>query len=115
MGSLILTILLSMSGTAMLEGSTETSDRAKAYYHFSLSRFHREGTAHERAVEELNKALSHDPESSELHSWLALSLAETNQLQAAIDACRESIKLDAENPEPHLLLGKIYLTFVQQG
>ena len=115
MSSLILTILLSMLGTAILEGSTETSDRAKAYYHFSLSRFHREGTAHERAVEELKKALRHDPESSELHSWLALSLAETNQLQAAIDACRESIKLDAENPEPHLLLGKIYLTFVQQG
>lgn len=115
MGSLILTILLSMPGTAVLEGSTETPNRAKAYYHFSLSRFHREGTAHERAIEELKKALNHDPESSELHSWLALSLAETNQLRAAIDACRKSIKLDAENPEPHLLLGKIYLTFVQQG
>ena len=116
MSSLILTILLSMPGTAVLkEGSTETSDRAKAYYHFSLSRFHREGAAHERAVEELKKALNHDPESSELHSWLALSLAETNQLRAAIDSCRKSIKLDAENPEPRLLLGKIYLTLVQQG
>ena len=109
MTALLLTALLIVLPTVQSPTDPGShSEQARAYYHFGLAQFLRLEGEHERAIEELNRALEYDPESSSLHFSLAQSLADTGLLDESINECKKAIKLDSLNPDPHFLLGLIY-------
>lgn len=89
--------------------------RAQAYYHFSLSQWHRLEGDDEEAIQELHRALEYDSDSSSLHFSLAQTLADTGRLEDAERECRRAIELDPEDSEPHFLLGLIHRSHFQRG
>ena len=91
------------------------SEKAQAYYHFSLAQFLRLEGEQQRATEELRKALEYDPESSSLHFSLAQSLADAGFLEESTRECKRAIELDSESADPHFLLGLINKSLFQRG
>lgn len=84
-------------------------DRARSYYHYSLSKWFEESGDLDRAESEMRKAVQYNDSSSLLRVEWAGALFKNRNVKDAIAECREAIRLDPKNPESHWLLGYIYI------
>ncbi|HZQ69526.1 MAG TPA: tetratricopeptide repeat protein [Terriglobales bacterium] len=124
------TSLLLLAGTALAQQQPATpkteakpsspaahkTDRAAAYYHYSLAHMYEEQVAvygrsdlANKAIEEYRLAIDADPTSEYLTSGLAELYAKTGRIHDAVVEAQDILKRDPNNLEAHKLLGRIYL------
>jgi len=124
------TLLLLLAGSALAQQApaapktdakpaappTHKTDRAAAYYHYSLAHMYEEQVAvygrsdlANKAIEEYRLAIEADPTSEYLTSGLAELYAKTGRIHDAVVEAQDIIKRDPNNLEAHKLLGRIYL------
>ena len=92
------------------------TDRAAAYYHYSLAHMYEEMVAMygraeyaTKAIEEYRLAIENDPSSEYLNAGLAELYAKTGRIRDAVLEAQDIIKRDPNNLEARKLLGRIYL------
>ena len=105
--------------TANAEGVKATphkTDKAAAYYHYSMAHMYEELVAiygrpeyANKAIEEYHLAIENDPSSEYLNSGLAELYAKTGRIRDAVVEAQDIIKRDPNNLEARKLLGRIYL------
>ncbi len=92
------------------------TDKAAAYYHYSVAHMFEELVAiygrpeyANKAIEEYRLAIENDPNSEYLNSGLAELYAKTGRIRDAVVEAQDILKRDPNNLEAHKLLGQIYL------
>jgi len=92
------------------------TDRAAAYYHYSVAHMYEDQFAvynrsdlATKAIEEYRLAIDADPTSEYLTSGLAELYAKTGRIRDAVLEAQDILKKDPTNLEAHKLLGRIYL------
>ena len=92
------------------------TDRASAYYHYSVAHMYEDQFAvynrsdlATKAIEEYRLAIDADPTSEYLTSGLAELYAKTGRIRDAVLEAQDILKKDPDNLEAHKLLGRIYL------
>ena len=92
------------------------TDRASAYYHYSVAHMYEDQFAvynrsdlATKAIEEYRLAIDADPTSEYLTSGLAELYAKTGRIRDAVLEAQDILKKDPGNLEAHKLLGRIYL------
>src|SRR5437016_11950533 len=98
------------------QSSSRKTDRAAAYYHYTLAHMDEEQVAvygrsdlANKAIEEYRQAIDADPTSEYLTAGLAELYAKTGRIRDAVLEAQDIIKRDPNNLEAHKLLGRIYL------
>jgi tetratricopeptide (TPR) repeat protein len=96
--------------------SPRKSDRAAAYYHYTVAHMYEEQVTvygrsdlANKAIEEYRLAIESDPGSEFLTSGLAELYVKTGRIRDAVLEAQDIIKRDPKNLEAHKLLGRIYL------
>src|ERR1700730_5874194 len=92
------------------------TDRASAYYHYSVAHMYEDQFAvynrsdlATKAIEEYRLAIDADPTSEYLTAGLAELYAKTGRIRDAVIEAQDILKRDPSNLEAHKLLGRIYL------
>jgi tetratricopeptide (TPR) repeat protein len=92
------------------------TDRAAAYYHYTLAHMYEEQVTiygrselANKSMEEYRLAIEADPSSEFLTSALAELYVKTGRIRDAVLEAQDIIKRDPNNLEAHKLLGRIYL------
>ena len=92
------------------------TDRAAAYYHYTVAHMYEEQVTvygrsdlANKAIEEYRLAIDADPSSEFLTSGLAELYVKTGRIRDAVLEAQDIIKRDPKNLEAHKLLGRIYL------
>ena len=92
------------------------TDKAAAYYHYSVAHMYEELVAiygrpefANKAIEEYHLAIENDPSSGYLTAGLAELYAKTGRIREAVVEAQDIVKHDPNNLEAHKLLGRIYL------
>ena len=92
------------------------TDRAAAYYHYTLAHMYEEQVTiygrselANKSLEEYRLAIEADPSSEFLTSALAELYVKTGRIRDAVLEAQDIIKRDPNNLEAHKLLGRIYL------
>jgi tetratricopeptide (TPR) repeat protein len=92
------------------------TDRAQAYYHYSLAHIYEELAAMSgrseyanKAIEEYRQAIQNDPHSEYLNSGIAELYFKTGRIRDAVVEAQDVIARDPNNVEARKLLGRIYL------
>jgi tetratricopeptide (TPR) repeat protein len=92
------------------------TDKAAAYYHFTLAHMYEEQVAvygrsdlASKAIEEYRAAIDADPSSEYLTAALAELYFKTGRIRDAVVEAQDIIKKDPTNLEARKLLGRIYL------
>ena len=92
------------------------TDRAAAYYHYSVAHMYEEQVTvygrsdlANKAIDEYRLAIEADPSSEFLTSGLAELYVKTGRIRDAVLEAQDIIKRDPKNLEAHKLLGRIYL------
>src|SRR5262249_16288079 len=95
------------------QSSAHKSDKASAYYHYSMAHIYEELVAvygrsdlASKAIEEYRMAIEADPTSSYLTSGLAELYAKTGRIRDAVLEAQDILKRDPNNLEAHKLLGR---------
>src|SRR5437899_3900141 len=98
------------------QSSNRKTDRAAAYYHYTLAHMYEEQVAvygrsdlANKAIEEYRLAIDADPTSEYLTAGLAELYAKTGRIRDAVMEAQDILKRDPNNLEAHKLLGRIYL------
>ena len=98
------------------QSSNRKTDRAAAYYHYTLAHMYEEQVAvygrsdlANKAIEEYRLAIDADPTSEYLTAGLAELYAKTGRIRDAVLEAQDIIKRDPNNLEARKLLGRIYL------
>lgn len=98
------------------QSSSHKTDRAAAYYHYTLAHMYEEQVAvygrsdlANKAIEEYRQAIDADPTSEYLTAGLAELYAKTGRIRDAVLEAQDIIKRDPNNLEARKLLGRIYL------
>src|ERR1700688_814654 len=96
--------------------ASRKTDRASAYYHYSVAHMYEDQFAvynrsdlATKAIEEYRLAIDADPTSEYLTSGLAELYAKTGRIRDAVLEAQDILKKDPGNLEAHKLLGRIYL------
>ncbi len=84
-------------------------DRARSYYHYSLSRWYDDDGDLNRALAEMQEAVRFNENEPALYVGLADILARMGRTPEAIDEAQRAAKLDPKDAEPHWLLANIHL------
>src|SRR5262245_4474738 len=120
---LILISACAFSEQASSDAAAKTSsqaprktDKAAAYYHYTLAHMYEEQVAvygrsdlATKAIEEYRQAIEADPTSEFLTAALAELYAKTGRIRDAVMEAQDILKRDPNNLEAHKLLGRIYL------
>jgi len=98
------------------ESASRKTDKAAAYYHFTMAHMYEEEMAvygrsdlMTKAIQEYRLAIEADPTSQYLTSGLAELYARTGRIRDAVSEAQEILQRDPNNLEAHRLLGHIYL------
>jgi len=98
------------------QSSSHKTDRAAAYFHYTLAHMYEEQVAvygrsdlANKAIEEYRQAIDADPTSEYLTAGLAELYAKTGRIRDAVLEAQDIIKRDPNNLEARKLLGRIYL------
>lgn len=96
--------------------SVRKTDKAAAYYHYTLAHMYEEQVAMygrselaTKAIDEYRLAIEADPTSEYLTAGLAELYAKTGRIRDAVVEAQDILKRDPTNLEAHKLLGRIYL------
>src|SRR4051812_15114891 len=106
----ILRVAPAALGVALLMTSAQARAQTNpdAYYDFLLAR-HLEAAGDAKAAQsELEKAVSEDPHSAEVHAELAAFHLRRDDGDAAEKAAKDALLLDKDNSEAHRVLGMLY-------
>jgi len=102
--------------TPSIPNPAHKTDKAAAYYHYTLAHMYEEQVAvygrselASKAIEEYRAAIDADPSSEYLTSGLAELYAKTGRIREAVSEAQDILKRDPNNLEAHKLLGRIYL------
>ncbi|HJS97924.1 MAG TPA: tetratricopeptide repeat protein [Terriglobales bacterium] len=92
------------------------SDRAAAYYHYSMAHIYEElvqsygrSDLANKAIDEYRAAIASDPSSEYLNNGLAELYWKTGRIRDAVLEAQDLLKRDPNNLAAHKLLGRIYL------
>src|SRR5579872_2296361 len=106
----------STSKSASNATTARKTDRASAYYHYTVAHMYEDQFAvynrsdlATKAIEEYRLAIDADPTSEYLTSGLAELYAKTGRIRDAVLEAQDILKKDPNNLEAHKLLGRIYL------
>jgi len=98
------------------ESAARKTDKAAAYYHFTMAHMYEEEMAvygrsdlMTKAIQEYRSAIEADPTSQYLTSGLAELYARSGRIRDAVSEAQEILQRDPNNHEAHRLLGHIYL------
>src|SRR6266849_3315700 len=98
------------------QSSSRKTDRAAAYYYYTLAHMYEEQVAvygrselANKAIEEYRQTIDADPTSEYLTAGLAELYAKTGRIRDAVLEAQDILKHDSNNLEAHKLLGRIYL------
>src|SRR6185437_7604817 len=98
------------------DSTPHKTDKAAAYYHFTLAHTYEEEMAvygrsdlMTKAIQEYRAAIEADPSSQYLTSGLAELYARSGRIRDAVAEAQEILQRDPNNLEAHRLLGHIYL------
>jgi tetratricopeptide (TPR) repeat protein len=101
---------------AQLAPATTKTDKAAAYYHFSMAHIYEEMVSMygrsdfaNKAIEEYRAAIENDPSSDYLNAGLAELYAKTGRIRDAVLEAQDILKRDGNNLDARRLLGRIYL------
>ena len=98
------------------DSTPHKTDKAAAYYHFTMAHMYEEEMAvygrsdlMTKAIQEYRLAIDADPTSQYLTSGLAELYARTGRIRDAVSEAQDILQRDPNNLEAHRLLGHIYL------
>jgi Flp pilus assembly protein TadD len=98
------------------DSTSHKTDKAAAYYHFTMAHMYEEEMAvygrsdlMTKAIQEYRLAIEADPTSQYLTSGLAELYARTGRIRDAVTEAQDILQRDPNNLEAHRLLGHIYL------
>ena len=98
------------------QSTVHKTDRAAAYYHYTLAHMYEEQVTvygrsdlANKAIDEYKLAMDADPSSEFLTAGLAELYVKTGRIRDAVLEAQDIIKRDPNNLEAHKLLGRIYL------
>jgi len=104
------------SKAAQSTAASRKTDRAAAYYHYTLAHMYEEqitiygrSELANKAMDEYRLAIEADPSSEFLTSALAELYVKTGRIRDAVLEAQDILKRDPTNLEAHKLLGRIYL------
>ena len=103
-------------GTRPASTPASQSDRAAAYYHYTMAHIYEElvqsygrSDLANKAIDEYRAAIASDPSSEYLNNGLAELYWKTGRIRDAVLEAQELLKRDPSNLAAHKLLGRIYL------
>lgn len=112
--------LTAVGAAAPQQAAPSTTDRAEAYYHFSLGHLYRQLAMQfvrqeyvERAIEEYKLAAAADPQAEYVREELVKLYASVNRLDDAVAEANKAIEQQPDNPELRKLLARIYTTYAR--
>jgi len=85
-------------------------DLAQSYYHFSLAKWYENQGEVAKALDEMQNAKRFNRESASLRVELAGILYQSGDVNGCIREAEEAVRLDPENPAPHWLMARVWLT-----
>jgi tetratricopeptide (TPR) repeat protein len=98
------------------DSTSRKTEKAAAYYHFTMAHTYEEEMAvygrselMTKAIQEYRLAIEADPTSQYLTSGLAELYARTGRIRDAVSEAQDILQRDPNNLEAHRLLGHIYL------
>ncbi len=106
--------LLAVIGLAVVPASESSQgeiDLARSYYHFSLAKTLTFAEKYPQAIAEFEKAITSNPQSSELRLQLVETLLRAQEIKRALEQGGKAIDLAPNSVEAHLLLGHIYFGY----
>jgi tetratricopeptide (TPR) repeat protein len=92
-----------------------TPDRSASYYHYSIAKWNEDKGDRSKAIAEMRLALKYNPESPSVYLEMATLLAQSGNIQEAIENAQKAIQLDPKDPDPHWLLANIYFRPQMRG
>ena len=100
----------------------QSKDLADAYYHYMLAHAYEQMSANygrpeyaKQAINEYQKALANDPNSTFLNHGLAELYYQTGHIKDAIEAAQALIQKDPNDLQAHKLLASVYLRSLSEG
>ncbi len=88
------------------------SDKAEAYYHFSLARTLEESGDFAKAIDEYKKAIQKDSRSATLYVEFANAFFRHRRVREAIQEAENAVRVNSDSLEAHKLLGTIYVSVI---
>src|SRR5262249_13387625 len=115
--SLSTALLWSLPAAAQAPAAPPASDKAAAYYNFSMGHLYAElagvygnrGDYYTKAVEYYKQALKLDPSATFLLEELTDLYVQGNQLRSAVAEAEELLKQNPNNLQARRMLGRIYM------
>jgi tetratricopeptide (TPR) repeat protein len=118
--------LLGAQTPAKKQPVEQKTDKAAAYYHFSLGHLYSElagaygnkGDYVSKAIENYRLAMKYDPDANFLAEELSDLYIQSGQLRAAVSEAEEALKLNPSDLNARRMLGRIYTRMIgdqQQG
>jgi tetratricopeptide (TPR) repeat protein len=86
---------------------------ASSYYEFLLGLHHESEGALDEAIAAYRRAATLDPSSAQVPAALAALLARMNRPQDAVAAAEAALRVDADNVDAHLVLGRVLASMAQ--
>ncbi|RYZ66516.1 MAG: hypothetical protein EOP09_12565, partial [Proteobacteria bacterium] len=97
-----------LAGMTRSEVPTQSQVFATATYHFSMAQAYSTEGQVERAIEEYKLALLYDAKSSVIYSRLAGEYIRKGALTAALETCKDALKVDGGFSDVRLILAGLY-------
>ena len=85
-------------------------NKAKADYHFTLSEIYSASNNVTKAIEELEKTLTYDPQSTLVHLKLAQLYLRSGDITKSIASANTVLEIDPKNYKAAIFLGTIYMS-----
>ena len=83
--------------------------------YLSEARFYASRDQYGKAIDVLEQAVAIGDESSEICKELARLSLQVNELRAFANWCHEAMRIDAADPEPHLMIGRVLVRYKRWG
>jgi len=97
-------------------------DRAAAYYHYGMAKMYEDQATTTgrqdlatQAIEQYKLALNADPNSRDLEDGLANLYFKLGRIREAVSSAQEQVARHPEDPDAHILLGRVYLRSLGDG
>ena len=97
-------------------------DRAAAYYHYGLAKMYEDQAVTNgrqdqatQAIEQYKLALDADPDSRTLQDGIANLYFRLGRIREAVSAAQEQVTKHPDDPDAHVLLGRVYLRSLGDG
>ena len=98
------------AASAAMKVAPNSGKEATADWHFSMAQAYSAEGQVDRAIEEYQLTLAHDPESALVHTRLAMEYVKKGMLSAALETVQEALRKDPKFVDARLMLAGLYST-----